>query len=204
MAFDAAAKVNVAVISPVLVYGLSPSIEHPFPLVTGEVFKAISALGTGFTVSAGKNILSHVHVLDLARLYLLLLSSALNAQLSNSQPEENIWGPKAYYFASSGEISFAEFMEEMVRVLKEYGIVENEGIRQIDVHQGAKASGATGEEQAADSWAMHIAIGFGIDMRCRSSRAGRLGWNPKEPGVVNTLEEVLSKFPKGKSSGSYK
>jgi nucleoside-diphosphate-sugar epimerase len=199
LTFDAASKVNVAVISPVLVYGLSPSIEHPFPLVTGEVFKAVSALGTGFTVSTGKNILSHVHVLDLARLYLLLLSSALKAQLSNSEADEDFWGPEAYYFAASGEISFAEFMREMVRVLKDYGIIENEEIKQIDVHQGAKASGATGEGHAADSWAMHIAIGFGIDMRCRSSRAGRLGWDPKEPGVVNTLEEVLSKFLKGRN-----
>jgi hypothetical protein len=194
LAFEAASKVNVAVISPVLVYGLSPSIEHPFPLVTGEVFKAISALGTGFTVSAGKNVLAHVHVLDLARIYFLLLSSALKAQLSNSQAEEDLWGPEAYYFAASEEVSFAEFMTKMVGILKDHGVVENEEIRQIDVHQGAKASGATGEGQAVDSWAMHIAISFGIDMRCRSSRARRLSWDPKEPGVVNTLEEVVGKL----------
>jgi hypothetical protein len=58
----------------------------------------------------------------------------------------------------------------MVRILKDRGIVENEEIKQIDVKQGAKASGATGEGRAADSWAMHIAISFGIDMRSRSSR----------------------------------
>jgi len=194
LAFDAAAKVNVAVISPVLVYGLSPSTEHPFPLVLGEVVKAVRALGTGFTVSAGKNIISHIHVLDLARLYLLLLSSALKAQHSDSQAEDGVWGSEAYYFAASGEVSFAEYMAELVRLLKEHGIVESEEIRQIDVHQGARASGAEGEEHAADSWAMHIAISFGTDMRCRSSRARGLGWQPKEAGVVETLEESVGKL----------
>jgi hypothetical protein len=98
-------------------------VEHPFTLVTSEVFKAISALGTGFTVSAGENILSHVHVLDLARLD-LLLSSTLKAQQSNSQAEEILWGSEAYFFAASEEVSFAEFMTEMMRFLKEHEIVE--------------------------------------------------------------------------------
>jgi nucleoside-diphosphate-sugar epimerase len=137
---------------------------------------------------------SHVHVLDLAHLYLLLLSSALKSQNSDAQAEEDLWGPEAYYFAALEEISFAEFMTEMVRILRDHGIIKNEEIREIDVHQGAKASGATGEEQAADSWAMHIAIGFGIDMRCRSSRARGLGWEPKGPGVVDTLQEVVGKL----------
>jgi len=95
MAFAASPSVNVAIISPTAIYGLSPSTEHPAPLTLPEVLNTISKVPGGFVVSAGENLQSYVHVLDLARLYLLLVSYAIDAK--ESEAGLDLWGPKAYF-----------------------------------------------------------------------------------------------------------
>jgi hypothetical protein len=75
--FEAHPFVNVAIISPVIVYGFGPSLDHPFPLVFPEYLKVIQSLGSGFTVSKGANIMGYAHVRDRASFYLILLSYAL-------------------------------------------------------------------------------------------------------------------------------
>jgi nucleoside-diphosphate-sugar epimerase len=174
-----------------MVYGLSPSVEHPFPLTFPEYLKAIRSLGSGFTISNGANIMGYVHVRDLASLYVKLLSYALDSifEVEGNQ----MWGPKAYYFASSQEISFHTLMSKMVKALKGLGVLESEAITIIDVPGAAKASGAVDNDDP-QSWAKHIAASCGVNMRVRPSRASRIGWMPREVEFTDTIEEVARKF----------
>jgi len=196
LVFDAASTVNVPISSPVAVYGRSPATEHPLPLTVPDIVTAIKSINSGFTISEGKNISSYIHVLDCARIYLLLLSSSLGPNSSQSPvPLHEIWGPQAYYFAASDEeLSWVDYMTMIVNNLHKMGILETRTIQQIDTNDAAKASGASTGIPPPDSWAMHIAIAFGVNMRVRSTRARKLGWQPVEPKVEDTLEDVLHAY----------
>jgi hypothetical protein len=174
-----------------MVYGLGPSVDHPFPLVLPEYLKVIRSLGSGFTISKGANVMGYVHVRDCASLYLTLVSYALQ---SVSEVEGNaLWGPKAYYFASSQELPFHQMMSAMVKALKRLGALADDTIKIIDTPGATTASGATAEDDP-QSWARHIAASCGVNMRVRSSRATRIGWVPKEAGFEDTIEEVSRRF----------
>jgi len=192
MVFAAAETVNVAIISPAVIYGVSPSIEHPLPLTLPELMNAIKSTSSGWTIKEGKNISGYIHVMDMARLYVLLVSHALAP--SSSVQDSEVWGPRAYYFGSSEELSFFEYMTSIVKVLKERNFIQTDEIRQIDVKQAAQATGASITAQPVDSWVHHIVLLFGCNTRVRSTRAYSLGWKPEGPGVKDTLEEVINMY----------
>ncbi|KAL2293097.1 hypothetical protein FJTKL_08085 [Diaporthe vaccinii] len=77
----ASSKVSVAIISPSGVAGVSPSIEHPFPLATGVYIFTTRSFNSGFEVNHGINRMpvAEVDVLDLARTYLILVNNAVEA-----------------------------------------------------------------------------------------------------------------------------
>ncbi|TVY89249.1 hypothetical protein LAWI1_G006045 [Lachnellula willkommii] len=196
-------KVNVAIVSPCAVYGLSPSRVHPLPLSLPLIMKPIRALSSGFSISSGKNIQSYIHVVDVARMYLLLLSHALQQSQASAEtkPETHIWGPEAYYFAEQEELSFKEFMELLLLALQKHGQLAGSEIKEIDVGEVAEAMGIANGLPEPDSWAMHVAIMFGTNMRVRSSRARALGWKPQDAGVAQTLDEVLRRYLEAEKGG---
>ena len=194
MVFAASPSVNVAIISPTAIYGLSPSIEHPVPLTLPGILNTISKVPGGFVVSAGENLQNYVHVLDLARLYVLLVSCAIDAK--ELEAGLDLWGPKAYYFGAEEELAFADFMAALVSVLNKKGIVQNETLTSINVADAAKVhlGGDSQEAPPLDSWAAHIAIMYGTDMRVRSTRAKKIGWQSRGPPVKDTLDEVVERY----------
>ena len=176
MAFAASPSVNVAIISPAIVYGLSPSIEHPVPLTVPVVLNTISKVPGGFVVSAGENLQNYIHVLDLARLYLLLVSYAIDTK--ESEAGLDLWGPKAYYFGAKEELASADFMAALVSVLNKKGIVQNETLTTINVADATKT----------------VAMIFGTNMRVRSTRGKKIGWQVRGPAVKDTLDEVVERY----------
>lgn len=210
LVLDAHDYANVAIISPVMVYGLSPSTDHHFPLILPDLIHAMRHLNSGFTISSGKNIWGHIHVKDLAEIYHLLLSQALkplanetngvtNGHIQNG-PSTNcstpkFWGPEAYYFASSQEVSFFDLQTSMIHALNEFGVLETDQITQIDITKAEKATGAS-ENDDPQSWAGHIAASCGVNMRVLASRAKAIGWVPKKVGVLDIMEDVIGKFLK--------
>jgi nucleoside-diphosphate-sugar epimerase len=141
------------------------------------IINTIKSLNSGFTISSGLNLQPYIHVLDIARLYVLLVTDALNG---GSPPE--VWGEKAYYFAEGEEVSFKDFVEANVKVLKKKGILESEEIKKLEVNE------------IPDYWKGFLVIFFGADMRIRASRAKKLGWVAKEKGVIEGLGEVVGRW----------
>jgi hypothetical protein len=172
------------------------------PLTIPDVVRAIKNAGGGFTIREGLNLHSYIHTLDLAEIYLILVSDALgerSSQAEASGEEPEIWGPRAYYFGGAEEILFADYMAGIVSVLVEKGVIKDTTLRKLDIETAARASGAVpttpdGPAPPPDSWAMHIAIMFGVDMRVRSTRASKLGWQPRQPSLRDTLEEVIGSY----------
>ncbi|CAG8957874.1 hypothetical protein HYFRA_00000214 [Hymenoscyphus fraxineus] len=200
LVFDAHEYVNVAIISPVMVYGLSPSADHHLPLIYPHLLRAFRSLNSGFTISSGSNIWGHIHVNDLAEIYLILLSRALESlgmETGRAAPSESskteVWGPEAYYFASSNEVSFLGFQRSMVRALKKLGVLGNDVIAQIDIETAAKATDVT-KGESPQAWARHLAESYAINMRVSPSRAKAIGWVPKDIAVQDTMEDVIAKY----------
>ncbi|ORY56832.1 uncharacterized protein BCR38DRAFT_450167 [Pseudomassariella vexata] len=193
---EAAQEINIAIISPGGVGGLSPSIEHPTPITTPGILLTARAFNSGFQIDEGQNRHSWIHVLDIAEIYLKLIGHALdgNATVEGLQ----LWGPEAYYFATSEEISFADFITGLVPVLHKHGVIQSTEIKPVSVIDAARASiwGKDYKPDAApppeDSWAMHISILYGINMRIRGSRMFKLGWMAERGSVVDTFEDVIA------------
>ncbi|PSR82743.1 hypothetical protein BD289DRAFT_9329 [Coniella lustricola] len=208
---EAAPDVNVAIISPGFVGGISPSIEHQLPITTPALINTARAFDSGFKIAKGDNCHAWIHVQDLADMYLILVNDAWTA-LGGQRPPPSpsrldsdlpLWGPEAYYFASGEDIRFADFMDGLVPVLKQHGIIRTDaGIDSVNVTVAARKSlaGPGGEYDALapppppDSWAMHIAVMYGVNMRLRPSRIERLGWKAKMGSIVGTLPAVVAEF----------
>ena len=191
---EAASDVHVAILSPGFVGGLSPSLEHPTPITTPALLLTARAFKTGFQIAAGENRHAWVHTEDLAALYGLVLGRALAGDAAAA------FGAEAYYFGAGEEIAFADFMAGLAARLKAHGVLATAEVRAVSVNDAARASmfGEHFNPDAAppppDSWAMHIAVMYGINMRIRASRIARLGWQAEKPSVVETLDEVLAAY----------
>ncbi|KAK2602048.1 hypothetical protein N8I77_008618 [Diaporthe amygdali] len=202
---EGAKDVNVAIVSPGFVSGMSPSIEHPTPITTPAILTTARAFKSGFLIAQGENTHAWIHVMDLARIFMILVDDAL-ATLAGKPIKRDadvlpLWGPEAYYFSTGEDISFADFMKGLVPVLKQHGVIESTETKSVNVTEAARISlaGPDGEYDPLaappppDSWAMHIAIMYGVNMKIRGSRVEKLGWKPTSK-VVDTFSEVVSEF----------
>ena len=177
---EASKGVNVAIVAPTVVYGLSPPIGRRIPITIQDSIKSAKQLSMGFTMSQGRNILGYVHVEDLAEIYVGLLADAVQGAGSNAQ----LWGPQAYYFANGEEHPFAEYMEALVKNMKDRGAIATDVVRRVEPDTVVSEL-----ETVKKIAAVHA---FGANVRCRSDRATKLlGWVPKGPGLIETLPETV-------------
>ncbi|WQF77600.1 Putative NAD(P)-binding domain, NAD(P)-binding domain superfamily [Colletotrichum destructivum] len=197
---DAAPYVNVAIISPGFVGGMSPSIEHPTPITMPAILLTARAFKSGWQIAGGQDVHAWIHVLDLARMYMILVGKAIDG-VCESEPFP-IWGPDAYYFGTSEDISFGTFMKHLVHVLKKQRVIESTEIKSVNVAEAARASIAGSDYDPntppppLDTWALHIAIMYGINMRIGASRMKRLGWNAEMGTLVDSFPQVVAEHLK--------
>lgn len=207
----AGAGVHVAIVSPVGIGGISPSLEHPAPLTTGPLLNTARAFGSGFQIAGGENESGWVHVLDLARAMLLLVDNALDALAAGDgpagQPAEPagfpLWGERAYYFVRAEDVSFHDLQSALVPALRRHGVVGSTEIRSVTHTQAARTCLAGSSEfdpdaplPPADSWVIHLATWFGINMRVRPGRLAALGWRPVERSILGDWEAAVDEFLK--------
>ncbi|POS69179.1 hypothetical protein DHEL01_v212425 [Diaporthe helianthi] len=213
---SASADVHVAILAPVGIGGISPSLEHPAPLTTGPLLSTARAFGTGFQIARGENESGWVHVLDFARAMLLLVDNALDALHGTNdtvEPAEPtgfpLWGTRAYYFVRTEDISFHDLQTALVPSLCRHGVIPSEEVKSVTHTQAARTclAGSTEFDPDAplpppDSWVIHLATWFGINMRVRSSRLAALGWKPVENSILGDLEVAVDEYLKREGGGA--
>ncbi|KAK3074266.1 hypothetical protein LTR53_003427 [Teratosphaeriaceae sp. CCFEE 6253] len=117
-------------------------------------------------IGAGKARWNHIHVADLAQLFLLLVEAAV-AQKTDAE----LWGAKGYYLCESGEHVWTELAEKIAKDAEEAGYVKH-----LEKKPLAK--------QAALDAAGFEAISWGLNSRGKAIRAGKLlGWKPESPDI---------------------
>ncbi|KAH8671586.1 hypothetical protein BX600DRAFT_434684 [Xylariales sp. PMI_506] len=210
-----AANVNVAIVSPGGVGGMSPSIEHPTPIVMPAVLLTARAFKSGWQIAQGENMFGIIHVEDLARMYLILVRDAITAlggsgsgEAPAAAPPFDLWGPEAYYFGVSENITFADYMGTLAPIMKDLGIIPSSEIKSVSVTDAARASmaGADYDPEAKppplDTWALHIAITYGVNMRMKASRMAALGWKPQTGPVLGSFAKVFEEYAKAEKAKS--
>lgn len=206
----AADGTHVAIFSPVGIGGMSPSLEHPAPLTTGPLLTTARAFGSGFQIAEGENESGWVHVLDLARAMMILVDNAVDALAAGGQqpsPAEPagfpLWGDRAYYFVQAEDVSFHDLQGALVPALVRRGVVASGEIRSVTHTQAARTCLAGSREfdpdaplPPPDSWVIHLATWFGINMRVRGERLAALGWRPVEGSILGDWEAAVDEFLK--------
>lgn len=204
----ASPDVHVAILAPVGIGGISPSLEHPMPLTTGPLLTTARAFGSGFQIARGENESGWIHVLDLARAMLLLVDNALDALRDASvEPAEPagfpLWGTRAYYFVRAEDISFHDLQTALVAPLHRHGVVPSEEIKSVTHTQAARTCLAGSTEfdpdmplPPPDSWVIHLATWFGINMLVHPRRLEALGWKPVEKSILVDWEVAVGEYLK--------
>ncbi|PQE07928.1 Nucleoside-diphosphate-sugar epimerase protein [Rutstroemia sp. NJR-2017a WRK4] len=198
LVFSHSPTIHTAIVSPTIVYGLSPSHDHPTPVTLPMALNQIRRLGQGFTVGPGDNIQAYVHTVDMARLYLLLVEQALSPSPSNPDPSLPIFGPQAYYFAASEELPAREYMTSLIDALTHHQTpsltLKSSEIVKLDPPEISRSKLTKDPD-------VNAKVLFGMNMRVRSTRAKRvLGWRPVEGGVLEGLREVVGVWGEGERS----
>jgi len=192
-----------AIVAPSFVTGVSPSSQHPTPLVYPDWSYVLRRLGHPFIVGAGQNRMAFVDVRDLARLYSALAGNALarlrDEAATEAAPDVAVWGPEAYYFGASIELSMRDFLEEhFVPALRDGADFAIAGeTREVPIDRVVelvleRLGGAAG----AELWSRHIAEAFGVNTRVRGTRAEKaLGfvWGQGDAGIAEAAALFLKR-----------
>jgi nucleoside-diphosphate-sugar epimerase len=171
--------VNVSIVSPTVVYGLS--VGQRVPITVRDIVATVKQLSMGFTMGDGRNIMGYIHVDDLADIYVRLVADAIKEP---AERDSRLWGQQAYYFATGEEMSFAAYMKSLVELLKMKSMIKSKVVKDFRVVGSAEE-----QELVANVAETH---GCGMSVRCRSERAETLlSWKVRGPSFLDTLPEVL-------------
>ncbi|KAK7726434.1 hypothetical protein SLS53_009521 [Cytospora paraplurivora] len=185
-------------------------VRSAHPAVNVAIRAALHRQGLrlGLPDRRGENVSGWVHVLDLARAFGLLVDDALGAlrqggaaasaasaaatAAAAAAPADPagfpLWGPG---------LAFRDLQGAIVPVLYGHGVIPSQAVRSVTHTEAARTclAGGTDYDPDAplpppDSWVVHLATWFGVNMRIRPSRLLALGWKPER----STLEAWKEAF----------
>ncbi len=162
---------KIIIIFPVLVYGVGKRIQRlSIQLPTMARF----ALKHGFApvIGKGESLRCTIHVADLVRAYMTILS-----WLEESSPSTVLENP--YFFVENGqEMLWRDAAEQIGRSLHSAGRIDSPDPRPVP------------KELYDDLFGPYTPTTVGANSRSRADRLRELGWVPREKGVLETFTEV--------------
>ncbi|RFA26273.1 epimerase [Alkalilimnicola ehrlichii] len=149
--------VHSVVLCPTMIYGLGTgakvdSIQIPW------LIELARESGHGRHIGEGKNIWSHVHIGDLAELYLLALDAAPAG---------------SFFFAEQGESSLKDIAAAISRMLGFGGATAELAVDEAALRWGPEAA--------------HFAFGSNSRVTAEKARR-MLNWSPSQPGLIEEIE----------------
>ena len=179
---------KIAIMIPPLIYGFKPEhnrLSIQIPTITRFALKH----GFAGHVGQGLAIESQIHVMDLARAYVVLLH-----WMESADPKELLANP--YFFCENGyEASWKEVATEIGKGLHAAGKIKDPNPKEFpkDLYNDLFGPGTDAV--------------IGLNSRSRAVRLRKLGWQPKEKGVWESyrddeLPQILKE--EGKDFHGYK
>lgn len=163
-------KAKMAIMIPPLIYGFNPHHKRltiQIPTITRFAMKH----GWAPHVGKGLAIESQIHVLDLARAYVVLLH-----WMEAAEPQELLDNP--YFFCENGvEKSWLEVAQQVAKALHEAGKITDPQPRTVT------------QDQYGDLFGPYSGAVIGLNSRSRAVRLRELGWEPREKSVWDSYRE---------------
>lgn len=170
VASELAEKAKIAIMVPPEIYGFNPAHKR---LTIQVPTLARFALKHGWSGHVGKglSVESQIHVLDLARAYIVLLH-----YMEVTSPKTQLGNP--YWFCENGkEFSWKEVAENVGRTLKAKGLIKDDTTREIP------------KDLWGDVFGEYTGAVIGLNSRSRAVRLRELGWEPREKGIWESWEQ---------------
>ncbi|KAF5561826.1 nucleoside diphosphate sugar epimerase [Fusarium phyllophilum] len=174
---DEAAKdpsaVKVAIVCPPTIYGTGRGPANQRSRQIPGLTETTLEKGFGPIIGAGETEWDNVHVHDLSNLIVLLSERAASSEKQSD--EQEIWGPKGYFFAENGKHKWSQISALIAKEAKKQGVIDTDETKVLDVDEAQKKLGFQ-------------ALSWGLNSRGEAKRARKfLGWKP----VSESLEEWI-------------
>ncbi|KAI1770633.1 NAD(P)-binding protein [Hypoxylon cercidicola] len=188
-----AEKAKIVIMVPPTIYGLNPShgrLTIQIPTLTRYALKH----GYAGHIGAGLSVESNIHVLDLARAYLVVLHRLESTPASSPEILENPY----YFIEATGddEPSWKDIASTIGSELHKAGLIADPSPRTIP------------PENYNDLFAEFTDTVIGLNSRSRAVRLRELGWKPVEKGwkesyIHDELPAILKEDVDRKAFGGY-
>jgi hypothetical protein len=167
-------KITTAIVCPPCIYGPGRGPDNQRSVQVYLMASAILKRGKGFQVEEGRNIWTQVHVQDLSKVYLSLVTEALSPGGGKAT-----WNDEGYYFAEAGDFVWGEVGQAIAKIAKQKGLIETSDIDNLSI-------------QEADKLHPVGSYLWGMNSRCKAIRANKLfGWTPKEKSLFDVLPDIV-------------
>lgn len=125
-------------------------------------------------IGRGLSIGCSVHIYDLTELFVLMFERAL------SKKDDSLWGPEAYYLAEQGEHCWGELARLIGRIAVEERFIPSSKEEAFDFEDARR-------------WAGFEAASWGLNVRCRASRARQyLDWQTSAPTLESQIRGIIA------------
>lgn len=163
-------KAKLAIMIPPEIYGFNPQHKRltiQIPTITRFALKH----GFAGHVGKGLGVESQIHVLDLARAYVVLLH-----YVESSPPSTFLQNP--YFFCENGrEFSWKEVAENVGKALHAKGLIKDPAPKEYS------------KEDWDELFGEYTGTVIGLNSRSRAVRLRELGWEPREKGIWESYNE---------------
>ncbi|CAG2010430.1 unnamed protein product [Fusarium graminearum] len=168
--------VKVAIVCPPTIYGTGRGPINQRSRQIPGLAETTLEKGFGPIIGAGKTEWDNVHVHDLSTLFVLLSQRAAS---SDNENEQEIWGPKGYFFAENGTHKWSAISTLLAKEAKKQGLIDSDETKVLDVDEAQEKLGFQ-------------ALSWGLNSRGDAKRARKyLGWKPESPSLEEWLPEAI-------------
>lgn len=161
-----ASSVKTYIIMPPTIYGTGTGFFNRLTIQAPFIMRAALRTGEVYQLGADDGDVEHVHVEDLADLYVLMANKIVTDGMQGFPS-----GERGIYFAGTGRYTWGEFSKGIAKAMYEVGGTKTDKIRKV------------GLEEAAETWTggnkLLCELNFGSNFRTRPDTSRSLGWEPK-------------------------
>lgn len=168
---------TLVIMSPVI-YGIGTGL---YKKIGASIFflRGIVSAGSGLVVGKGEGVWDHVHIEDVADLYVLIVRKIVEEGGAGIP-----FGKKGIIFSGNGKHSRLEQTKDAVAGAKKHGLISDTSITHIDLDEGARkfgpALGISNVEENMDAARSFVETAFTSNARTKATVARNLGWKPKK------------------------
>jgi len=170
--FESEVSDRVIIVAPPLIYGIGSGERKHSQQIPGIINASLKTRKVQ-CIGPGLSVWNHVHIDDLADLYLLIGTKFLSGEISGGKSD-------GWYFCESGEHRWIEIYKKVAEILFKKGIAES-----------AEVSALTTDKEVFDTYGPYGLMALASNSRCRADRARKIGWRPTREKMLDTVEKEV-------------